>query len=123
MNRWLIAFGKSDNSKLDIKKSSVLRIASEEINKYDNEDDSEAPWYRGYINIVMQEVPEKSVSDSLDVFERLSRFQPRRIRIEELARLKNEKLPEKLKSVITKIHDMSDEELLLLAKSSKELDE
>ena len=123
--KYFITLGKSDNSKLNIKPSntSILRCASEEINKYENKKHPEAPWYRGYINVAMQEVPEKSVSDSLDVFERLSGFQPRRITIEELARLKNEELPEKLKSMITKIHDMSDEELLLLAKSREELDE
>ena len=112
--KYFIKFGKSDNSRLNVKPSatSVLRCASEEINKYDNEDYPNVPWYKGYINVVMQEVPEKNISDSLDVLERLSRFQPRRITIEELARLKNEELPDKLKSLIKKISNLNDNQLI-----------
>ncbi|MBU0792205.1 MAG: hypothetical protein KKC55_17345 [Gammaproteobacteria bacterium] len=118
---YFIKYGRSDNTKLNLKPSptSILRVASEEINKYENIDYKDAPWYRGYINVAMQEVSEKSRSDSLNVFDKLATFQPRRLSVAELARLKH---LQKYKSVIdlaNNIEDYSDLKLILLGSKLK----
>ena len=112
-NKYFIKFGKSDNTKLDIKPSltSVLRIASEEILRYENENYPEAPWYRGYINIALEEIPERDISDSLDILYRLSLLEPQRIPAEELARLKGEKIPKDVMKYVKYIKTLSIEDI------------
>ena len=96
---YLMKYGKSDNTKIDVQPSSsaVIRVASEEVNEFENEEYPKAPWYRGYINVALMGIPEKSTSDRVDVLERLSMFQPRRMRIDELAKLKHFSLPKEIK--------------------------
>ena len=69
--------GKSDNTKEDVVIGSILRVASEDVNSYET-DDSKYPYYKGYVNVVLQPVPEKDVPDKMFVLERLSEFTPRR---------------------------------------------
>ena len=112
-----LTFGRSDNSKLDIHPSSttVIRSATEEVNKFENEDYPEAPWYRGYINVLLSEIPEKVVSDSLSVLDKLSKFQPRRLSIEELARFNQTKISEKIVPIVQSLSEYSDLKLILLS--------
>ena len=93
--RYLIYYGKSDNTKLKLKVGDILRVASEEVIRYENEAHPEAPLFRGYINRAMEPIPEKHVSDSLDVFNRLSLLEPKRVPIEELMRWRQESIKEK----------------------------
>lgn len=113
---YYMKFGKSDNTKVDIKPSpkTVLRVASEEVNKFENEEFPEAPWYRGYISIAMQPVPEKDISDSLTVLEKLSQFQPKRISIEKLLFLAGKSLPSRFKNIRIRLDKISDEKLIAL---------
>lgn len=69
--------GKTDNTKEDVAIGSILRVASEDINKYETAD-PKYPYYRAYVSVVMQPVPEKDVPDKMFVLERLSEFTPRR---------------------------------------------
>jgi DNA adenine methylase len=69
--------GKSDNTKINVSVGSILRIASEDINKFET-DDPKYPYYKGYVNIVLQPVPEKDKPDSMLVLERLAEMTPRR---------------------------------------------
>lgn len=96
-DKFLFKYGRSNNSKQDVKPTAdtILRIASEEVLKNENKDYTEFPWYTGYINVVLEEVPDKSKSDSLDVLERLSFFQPKRLKIDELVRLEEDSVEEK----------------------------
>ena len=69
--------GKSDNTKIDIPIGSILRVASEDINRFET-DDPRYPYYKGYVNVVLQPVPEKNKPDGMHVLERLSQLTPRR---------------------------------------------
>ena len=93
--RYFIYYGKSDNTKIKLDVGDVLRVASEEVIRYENEAHPEAPLFRGYINRAMEPIPEKNVSDSLDVFNRLSLLEPKRVPIEELMRWHQESIKEK----------------------------
>ena len=93
--RYFIYYGKSDNTKIKLDVGDVLRVASEEVIRYENEAHPEAPLFRGYINRAMEPIPEKDVSDSLDVFNRLSLLEPKRVPIEELMRWHQESIKEK----------------------------
>jgi len=83
-NSTLFNYGKTDNTKIEANEGDILRVASEEVNKYDNEG---YPYYRGYINRALEIIPEKDSSDSLEVLEKLSSFQPKRMTVEEISRL------------------------------------
>jgi len=87
-DKWLLYIGKSDNTNLDVKNGDILRVASEEVIRYENEVNPDYPFYKLYISRAMQSVPEKNVSDSLDTLYRLSLLEPKRIPVEELVRLK-----------------------------------
>jgi len=93
--RYFIYYGKSDNTKIKLDVGDILRVASEEVIRYENEAHPEAPLFRGYINRAMEPIPEKNVSDSLDVFNRLSLLEPKRVPIEELMRWHQESIKEK----------------------------
>lgn len=69
--------GKTDNTKEDVTIGSILRVASEDVNKYET-DDPKYPYYKTYVSVVMQPVPEKDTPDKMFVLERLSEFTPRR---------------------------------------------
>lgn len=69
--------GKSDNTKQDVVIGSILRVASEDVNSYETED-PKYPYYKAYVSVVLQPVPEKNVPDKMFVLERLSEFTPRR---------------------------------------------
>lgn len=76
--------GKSDNTKEDVAIGSILRIASEDVNSYET-DVPKYAYYKAYVSVVLQPVPEKNVPDKIFVLERLSRFTPRRERLVEKA--------------------------------------
>jgi len=69
--------GRSDNTKQDVATGSILRVASEDVNSYET-DDSKYPYYKAYVSVVLQPVPEKNMPDKMFVLERLSEFTPRR---------------------------------------------
>jgi len=85
---WFMRFGRSDNTRLDLKTGEVLRVAPEEVLEEPNEEHPDYPVYRGYISIALESVPEKDRSDDLRVFERLAEEEPQRISIEGLKRLR-----------------------------------
>ena len=76
--------GKSDNTKEDVAIGSILRVTSEDVNSYET-DDPKYPYYKAYVSVVLQPVPEKNVPDKMFVLERLSEFTPRRERLVEKA--------------------------------------
>lgn len=82
--KWYLALGKSDNTKVECKIGDILRTAAEDVNKFET-DDPRYPYYKTYVAVVMQEVPEKDVPDKPLVLERLSEFTPRRERLVEKA--------------------------------------
>ena len=69
--------GRSDNTKQDVAIGSILRVASEDVNSYET-DDPKYPYYKAYVSVVLQPVPEKNVPDKMFVLERLAEFTPRR---------------------------------------------
>jgi len=82
----LMFFGKSNATKIVCEVGDVLRVASEEVLKTDN---NGYPYYRGYISVPLEKIPEKNVSDSLEVLDKLSSFQPKRIPMEEINRIES----------------------------------
>jgi len=72
-----LALGKSDNTKVKCKIGDILRTAAEDVNKFET-DDPRYPYYKTYVAVVMQKVPEKNTPDKPFVLERLSEFTPRR---------------------------------------------
>lgn len=80
----LMYYGKSNATKIICEIGDVLRVASEEVLKTDN---NGYPYYRGYISIPLEKIPEKDVSDSLEVLDKLSSFQPKRVPMEEINRI------------------------------------
>ncbi|MCK4529427.1 hypothetical protein KAW18_18845, partial [candidate division WOR-3 bacterium] len=82
--KWYLALGKSDNTKIKCKTGDILRTAAEDVNKFET-DDPRYPYYKTYVAVVMQKVPEKNVPDKVLVLERLSEFTPRRERLVEKA--------------------------------------
>jgi hypothetical protein len=83
-DKLLYSYGRTDNTKINIEIGNVLRVASEEVLKYEND---KYPYYRGYINRVLEPIPEVNISDSLEVLDKLSSFQPKRIPLEEVERI------------------------------------
>jgi len=81
--KYYMVLGKTDNCKLQFDTSDIIRIAAEEVIKYDN---GKYPYYTTYIARVMEQVPEKKVTDSLLVLERLSMLEPMRVPILEVQR-------------------------------------
>lgn len=79
-------FGKSDNTKIPCNKGDILRVASEEVLKEEN---GGYPYYRGYINRALEKIPEKSVSDTYEVLDKLSQFQPKKMPLEEISRIED----------------------------------
>jgi len=94
--RYMQNYGKSSNTNIKGNIEDILRCASEEILKNENSTNPDYPYYTGYINRAMQLVPEKKVSDSLDIFYRLSLLQPKRIPIEEIERWNQEDINKSL---------------------------
>jgi len=86
----VMIFGKSDNAKPEtkIEIGDIIRVASEEVIKKEIDG---VVRYSGYISRFLEPIPEKSVTDTLDVFEKLSMFQPKRPSVEEIARWKTTK--------------------------------
>ena len=85
-NNLLMDYGKSNATKIICEVGDVLRVASEEVLKTDN---NGYPYYRGYISIPLEKIPEKNVSDSLQVLDKLSSFQPKRVPMEEIQRIEH----------------------------------
>jgi len=82
--------GKSDNAKekVPVKIGDILRIAAEEVLKFDNDKFPEYPRYSFYIGRVLEPIPEKHVTDGINVIDKLSSFEPQRIPLEELRHIK-----------------------------------
>jgi len=92
--------GKSDNHKEEqpIKVGDIIRIAAEEVLKFDNPKYPDYPRYSFYIGRVLEPVPEKNVSDSIQTIDKLASFEPMRIPIDVLRHWKEH--PEELKRVM-----------------------
>jgi len=69
--------GKSDNTKQKVAIGSILRVASEDVNRFKT-DDPEKPYFKAYVSVVMQPVPERKSPDTMQVLERLSEMTARR---------------------------------------------
>lgn len=69
--------GKSDNTKQKVAVGSILRVASEDVNRFET-DDPEKPYFKAYVSVVMQPVPERKSPDAMQVLERLSEMTARR---------------------------------------------
>ena len=69
--------GKSDNTKQNVAIGKILRVASEDVNRFET-DDPEKPYFKAYVSVVMQPVPEKKSPDGMQVLERLSEMTARR---------------------------------------------
>jgi len=82
-SNYYMGLGFTDNCGLKIDNGKILRIAAEEVIKYEN---GKYPYYKTYIARVMEPVPEKNVTDNLDVVNRLSMEEPQRIPVEEIER-------------------------------------
>lgn len=80
--------GKTDNTNIEANTNDIIRIAAEEVLKYDNPKDERYPRYSFYIGRVLEPIPEKNITDSLDVIDKLSQFEPQRIPIDELRHIK-----------------------------------
>ncbi len=96
-NKYYMYYGKSDNTNINGEIGDILRVASEEVIKYENKDYPDFPYFKGYINRAMELVPEKNITDTLEVALRLSQLEPRRIPIEEIQRWKIQ-VPEVIKT-------------------------
>jgi len=82
--------GKSDNHKEEtpIEIGDIIRIAAEEVLKYDNPEDPRYPRYSFYIGRVLEPIPEKHVTDSIETIDKLASMEPVRMPIEELRHLR-----------------------------------
>lgn len=80
----LTNYGKTDNTKIKCEIGEVLRVASEEVLKYTEND---VVYYRGYVNRALETIPEKNISDNYSVLDKLSSFQPRRVPLDEIERI------------------------------------
>jgi len=69
--------GKSDNTGQDVRVGSILRVAAEDVNRFET-DNPEYPYYKTYVARVKQPVPERHNPDSMFVLQRLSEMTPRR---------------------------------------------
>ncbi len=114
--RWVMVMTKTDNTNIQGEIGDILRIAAEEVIKYENEEHPDYPRYSFYIGRPLELVPEKNVSDSLQVLERLSLLEPKRMSIEDLLHIRGEKLPKELKRVVEKVKALSDNQLWELRK-------
>ena len=108
---FLQMLGKSDNTKIQCDIRDVLRCASEEILYNENKTNPEYPYFTGYINVALEPIPERKTSDDLAVLRRLSLLEPQRIPVEELARLKGEKLPKDVMKYVKHIQTLSSEDI------------
>lgn len=86
-NKYQMFFGKSNSTSVKAEIDDVLRVASEEVLKTENDG---YPYYRGYISRALEVIPEKDVSDSLEVLDKLSQFQPKRMPMSEITRIENQ---------------------------------
>lgn len=82
-NNYFMYLGKTDNTNIKVDNGKILRIAAEEVLRYDN---GEYPYYKTYVARAMEPVPEKNVSDDLNIVERLSLQEPKRVPIQEIER-------------------------------------
>ena len=82
--------GKSDNHKEEqpVEIGDIIRIAAEEVLKYDNPEFPEYPRYSFYIGRVLEPIPEKDVTDSLETIDKLASMEPVRMPIAELRHLR-----------------------------------
>ena len=103
--------GKSDNTKIQCGTKDVLRCASEEILYNENKTNPEYPYFTGYINVALESIPERKTSDDLAILYRLSLLEPQRIPVEELARLKGEKLPKDIMKYVKHVQTLSSEDI------------
>ncbi|MCE7738373.1 MAG: hypothetical protein GPJ50_03250, partial [Candidatus Heimdallarchaeota archaeon] len=103
--------GKSDNTKIRCDTKDVLRCASEEILYNENKTNPEFPYFTGYINVALEPIPERKISDDLAVLYRLSLLEPQRIPVEELARLKGEKLPKDVMKYVKHVKTLSSKDI------------
>lgn len=93
--QWVMILGKSDNheEEKEISIGSIIRITTEEVLRYNNPKFEDYPRYSIYIGVFTELIPDKKSTDGLDVANKLARFQPKRIPIEELKHIQNKCLP------------------------------
>lgn len=87
--------GKTDNTKIQADVNDIIRIAAEEVLKYDNPENPEYPRYSFYIGRVLEPVPEKHVTDRIGLIDMLSKFEPKRIPVDELRHITENPLENK----------------------------
>ncbi|MGQ4895179.1 MAG: hypothetical protein ACP6IQ_11210, partial [Candidatus Njordarchaeia archaeon] len=94
--------GKSDNTNVSAGIGDIIRIAAEEVLKFGNPKFPEYPRYSFYIGRVLEPIPEKNVTDSIAVIDKLSSLEPQRIPIDQLRHIQER--PEEItdKSRLTK---------------------
>ena len=101
--KYIMVLGKTDNTNVQADIGDIIRIAAEEFIKYENEVIPDYPRYSFYIGRVLEPIPEKNVTDTLFVLDKLASFQPKRIPVEEIARVGQDL--EKIKSTPTESED------------------
>lgn len=88
--KYVMILGKTDNTNVRAEVGDIIRIAAEEFLKYDNKEHPNYPRFAFYIGLVLEQIPEKNVTDNLSLLEKLSEFQPKRIPIEEIIHIEGE---------------------------------
>ena len=76
-NEWYNIIGWSDNTDQKVSIGDILRVKSEDINRFET-NDPKYQYYGAYVSIVMQPVPEQKHPDTIYVLERLSELTPSR---------------------------------------------
>ena len=95
-NQLQMFYGKSNSTSVKCDTNDVLRVASEEVIKYENDG---YPYYRGYISRALEPIPEKNVSDKLEVLDKLSQYQPKRMPIKDIERIEGAESPLKQEEI------------------------
>ena len=91
----LVTFmGKTDNTNIKANVDDILRIAAEEVLRFENPNNPSFPRYSFYIGRALELIPEKNITDSIQTIDKLSSFEPKRIPIETLRHISGEEKSE-----------------------------
>ena len=97
--KFVTFMGKTDNTNVNADINDIIRIAAEEVLRFENPKNEKYPRYSFYIGRVLEQIPEKNVTDSISVIEKLSEFEPKRIPIDELRHITENPIDK------TQVHD------------------
>ena len=86
--KFVTFMGKTDNTNIKVNINDILRIAAEEVLKFNNPENDKYPRYSFYIGRALEPIPEKDVTDTIELIDKLSHFEPERIPIDELRHIK-----------------------------------